>query len=101
MQTDLTVKLKAMLWDIPETNRLEIANEIIANPVEAFRKDDQLFMKALNSLQWYELIKLVKTQDLYLLLTEATIKKLFPAQRRLYYTNVKRLLSKYTLSTSG
>jgi hypothetical protein len=100
MQPDLTTKLKAMLWDIPETERLGIANRIIANPLDTFQKDEQLFLRALNSLNWYELTKLVKIQNLNLLLTDETIQKLFPVQRRIYYTNARRLLSKYALSDS-
>lgn len=101
MQVDLNVKLKAMLWDMPETRKMKIADEILANPVEMFRKDDQIFIKALNSLGWYELIKLVGKQNLLLLLTDSIIQKLFPVQRRTYYTNARRLLSKYAVPTSS
>lgn len=100
MQVDLHIKLKAMLWDIPETQRIKIAGEILSDPVEMFRNDDQIFIKALNSLKWYELIRLVGKQNLLLLLTDSTIQKLFPVQRRTYYTNARRLLSKYTVPTS-
>ncbi len=100
MQVDLNIKLKAMLWDIPEPRRLEIANKILSNPVEIFQNEDQLFIKALNSLKWYELIKLVGKHKLLTLLTDTTIQKLFPVQRRTYYTNARRLLSKYTVPTS-
>jgi hypothetical protein len=100
MQIDLHTKLKAMLWDIPEPRRLEIVTKILSNPVEAFRNDDQLFIKALNSLKWYELTKLVDKQNLLNLLTDNTIQKLFPVQRRTHYRNARRLLSKYTVPTS-
>ena len=100
MQVDLPTKLKAMLWDIPEPRRLEIINKILSNPVETFRKEDQLFIKALNSLKWYELTKLVDKQNLLAVLTDTTIQKLFPVQRRTYYTNARRLLSKYTVPAS-
>ena len=100
MQVDLNIKLKAMLWDIPEPRRLEIVNKILSNPVEIFHNEDQLFIKALNSLKWYELIKLVGKHNLLTLLTDTTIQKLFPVQRRTFYTNARRLLSKYTVSTS-
>jgi hypothetical protein len=95
MQVGLQTKLKAMLWDIPENKRLEITNKILSNPVESFRSDDQIFIKALNSLRWYDLIRLVCKQNLVGLLTDSTIQKLFPVQRRTYYTNARRLLSKY------
>lgn len=101
MADGLQSKLQAMLWDIPEAKRQEIASNILSNPVGAFQQDDQLFIKALNSLKWYELIKLVGQQNLLSLLTDSTIQKLFPTQRRTYYTNARRLLSKYTVPSSG
>lgn len=101
MQVDLHIKLKAMLWDIPEDQRLKMVKDMLSKPVETFQNNDQVFIRALNSLKWYELTKLVGKQNLMLLLTDATIQKLFPVQRRTYYTNARRLLSKYTLPTSG
>lgn len=100
MQADLQIKLKAMLWDMPENQRMKIVNEILSNPLEIFQNDDQVFIKALNSLKWYELIRLVGKQNLRLLLTDSTIQKLFPVQRRTYYTNARRLLSKYAVPSS-
>lgn len=94
------MKLNAMLWDMPETQRIKIASEILSNPVETFRNDDQIFIKALNSLKWYELTRLVGKQNLLTLLTDTTIQKLFPVQRRTYYKNARRLLSKYTVPAS-
>ena len=101
MQVDLQIKLKAMLWDIPEDQRMKMVKDMLSKPVETFQNNDQVFIRALNSLKWYELTRLVGTQNLMLLLTDATIQKLFPVQRRTYYTNARRLLSKYTLPTSG
>ena len=101
MQVDIQTKLKAMLWDTPETQRMKIANEILSNPVEMFLNNDLIFVKALNSLKWYELTRLVGKQNLLMLLTDHTIQKLFPVQRRTYYTNARRLLSKYAIPTSG
>lgn len=101
MQVDLPIKLKAMLWDMPENQRMKMVSEILSNPVEIFRNDDQILIKALNSLKWYELIRLVGKQNLPLLLTDSTIQKLFPVQRRNYYINARRLLSKYVIPTSG
>ena len=100
MQVDLHIKLKAMLWDIPEPKRLEIVNKILSNPFETFQNDDQLFIKALNSLKWYEIIKLLGEQNLLNLLTDSTIQKLFPVQRCTHYTNARQLLSKYALPAS-
>lgn len=101
MQVDLQTKLKAMLWDFPLTQRMKIVSNILSNPVETFQNDDQLFIKALNSLKWYELIKLLGKQNLLILLTDTTIQKLFPVQRRTHYNNARRLLSKYSVSPSG
>jgi hypothetical protein len=101
MQVTLEAKIIAMLWDIPESRRLEIAKQILTNASETFRNDDKLFTKALSSLKWYELTKLVGNENLHELLTEETILKLFPVQRRNYYTNARRLLSKYSLPTAG
>ena len=101
MQVGLQAKLKAMLWDIPENRRSELSNEILTNPVNVFQRDEQLLIKALNSLKWYELTKLVGKQNLVMLLTDSTIQKLFPVQRRTYYTNARRLLSKYSIPASG
>lgn len=99
MQVSLDTKITSMLWDIPENRRMEITQRIIQAPVETFRHDDQLFIKALGSLKWYELTRLVGKQNLLALLTDSTIQKLYPSQRRIYYNNARRLLSKYSVST--
>ena len=101
MHVSLNTKINAMLWDLPLSRRAQLTQNILDNPVEAFRLDDQLFIKALGSLKGYELIKLAGTQNLLALLTDSTIQKLFPVQRRIYYTNARRLLSKYTVPASG
>jgi ABC-type lipopolysaccharide export system ATPase subunit len=101
MHLDFHDKLIAMLWDIHPSRRKDIADAIMSNPVELFHNDDQLFIKALNSLKWHELIRLLGKENLLLLLTDSTIRKLFPVQRRTYYSNARRLLSKYTLPAAG
>jgi hypothetical protein len=101
MKLDLQTKLQAMLWDMPEEKRLDTTNRILSNPVETFSNNNQLLLKSLNSLQWYELINLLGKQNLLLLLTDHTIQKLFPVQRRIYYTHARRLLSKYAVPSSG
>lgn len=101
MQVGIVTKITSMLWDIPENRRTEITQRILQAPVETFRHDDQLFIKALGSLKWYELTRLVGKQNLLALLTDSTIQKLYPSQRRIYYNNARRLLSKYSVSTSG
>lgn len=100
MKAGLNAKINAMLWDIPKTRRTEITQRILQNPVETFGHNDQLFIKALGSLNWYELTRLIDKQNLLALLTDSTIQKLYPSQRQKYYNNARRLLSKYTVSTS-
>ena len=95
MQIGLNTKLKAMLWDMPEKRRLELSGEILNNPFLVFQRDEQLLIKALNSLKWHELTRLLGIQNLFKLLTDSTLRKLYPAQRRTYYANARRLLSKY------
>jgi len=90
-----------MLWDIPESNRSVLAEKILTDPIQVFQMDEELFIKALNSLNWYELTKLVNKQTLVSLLTDSTIRKIYPIQRRTYYINARRLLSKYSVSASG
>ena len=101
MKAGLHRKIKAMLWDIPESNRSVLAEKILTDPIQVFQMDEELFIKALNSLNWYELTKLVNKQTLVSLLTDSTIRKIYPIQRRTYYINARRLLSKYSVSASG
>ena len=101
MKVDLHTKIQAILWDIPVDSRLELSERILAHPVEVFSCDEHLFVEVLSSLSWYELTKLISMKDLLSLLTDSTIRKLFPKQRRTYYTNARRLLSKYSLPAAG
>jgi hypothetical protein len=50
MQDGLNNKLKAMLWDIPKNKRSELSDQILADPFHVFLNDEQLLLKALNSL---------------------------------------------------
>jgi hypothetical protein len=93
------LKLKAMLWDLPTEKRDTLVGEILSHPLLAFENNEQLFLRSLNSLTWYDLINLLGKEKLYELLKNETIDKLFPVQRRKFYHNAKRLLSKYALST--
>ena len=101
MKTDLHIKIQAMLWDRPLTKRLELTEKILADPLDFFHHDEHLFIEALNTFSWYELNKLITMQDLFNLLSDSTIKKLFPRQRRTYYLNARRLLSKYCIPAAG
>jgi hypothetical protein len=49
MAMELDIKLKAMLWDVPEDQRAEIVGKILSDPIDYFKKNDQVFIKALNS----------------------------------------------------
>jgi hypothetical protein len=92
-------KLNGMFWDLTPAAKKEAMEKIIKNPVTAFH-DKQVFMRALTTLSWYELVQLTGADNLLVLLDDTTISRLFPEGRRRYYTNAKRLLSKYTVSVS-
>jgi hypothetical protein len=94
-------KLKAMLWDLPQEQKDKLSGDLIARPLEVLSNNETLLLKALNTLSWFELIDLTGAEKLVKLLSDDTIKKLFPGSRREYYTNARRLLSKYSLSTAG
>jgi len=96
----MEIKLKGMLWDLPPAKSEKLLRQIMANPHKAFQ-DEQLFIRALNSLNWYDLIQLLGHTVLIQLLSENAISKLYPHQRQVYYRNAKRLLSKYSLSSAG
>jgi len=100
MNPQLETKLKGMLWDMSPGRREEIFRKIVSDPSGAF-SDDNILIKALNTLTWYELIELTGHEKLCSLLSEKVIQMLFPSQRRKFYSDAKRLLSKYSLSSSG
>jgi len=100
MDKSLEIKLKGMLWDLTSEKREVLFEQITQNPYKAFQ-DEQVLIRGLNSLNWYDLIQILGSDNLFLLLTENVISKLYPEQRRLYYKNAKELLSKYTISSSG
>ena len=97
MNKALEIKLKGMLWDLPVKKREKLFEQIVQDPYKAF-KDEEVLIRGLNSLNWYDLIGILGSDNLLLLLSESVISKLYPRQRRLFYTNAKELLSKYTLS---
>ena len=101
MESDLHKRIRGMLWDLPGSKREELAERIVNDAVTVFREDEQVFLKALNSLRWHELIRLTGKEALFSLLTDSTIRKLFPPERRKFYTNARRLLSKYCIPASG
>jgi hypothetical protein len=92
-------KLDGMFWDLAPAAKKEAVKKVAKDPVTAF-SNEQVFLRALNTLGWYELIKLIGSDNLLKLLNDTTISRLFPEGRRRYYTNAKKLLSKYTLSAS-
>ena len=57
MDKSLEIKLKGMLWDLPLEKRETLIKQILINPDKAFR-DEQLLIRGLNSLNWYDLIQL-------------------------------------------
>ncbi len=95
----LEIKLKGMLWDLPSDKANSLLEQILQNPQKAFQ-DQQLLIRGLNSLNWYDLIHLLGYNNLLQLLSETVISKLYPRQRQIYYKNAKELLSKYTVSSA-
>lgn len=91
-------KIDLMLWDFPIESRKAVSKKIKDNPVETILNDQQLMLRILNTMNWYDLIKIFGIKNLTLLLSDSNIQKLFPKQRQTYYQNARRLLSKYSLS---
>jgi hypothetical protein len=96
----LELKLKGMFWDLPPEKREILIKQVIQNPLKAFQ-DENVLIRGLNSLSWYDLIQILGHTNLFSLLSESSISKLYPIQRRTFYKNAKELLSKYTLSLTG
>ena len=100
MEKSLEIKLNGMLWDLPAEKRRVLIKQIMQNPYKAFQ-DEQILIRGLNSLNWYDLIEILGYNNLSLLLSESVISKLYPQQRQTYYKDAKELLSKYTIPYSG
>ncbi len=100
MNKHIETKLRGMLWDYPSVMRENIFCQIVSIPYEALQ-DEQLLLRTLNSLDWYDLIELLGPDALDGLLKDNIINKLYPVKRRDFYRNAKRLLSKYSLFTPG
>jgi hypothetical protein len=90
-----------LLWDRPYSERRELAEALEKDPVRMFNRHNDLFVKVLNTFSWYELVELLGMEKLHQMLTDDVISKVFPAKRREYYKNARRLLSKFSLSTAG
>ena len=90
-----------LLWDLPPGKRGALATALQEDPAGVLEENEALFVKALNSLTWYQIIRLFGPEKLEQLLTDDVIHKVFPEKRRQYYRNARRLLSKYALSSSG
>ncbi len=100
MQQPLENKIYGMFWDLPPAARQRAVDEFIKDPVKAF-SDEHILLRALNTLGWYELIRLSGgAANLMGFLDDKTINRLFPGSRKKYYYNAKRLLSKYIISAS-
>ena len=93
-------KIRAMFWDMPAEVRNDQISKTILDPIAAF-SDEQILSRALNMLDWYDLMDLVGAKRLSELLSDRTIQKLYPKGRRTYYKNARRLLSKYIISPAG
>ena len=101
MDKSLEIKLKGMLWDLPSDKSKKLLELILQNPQKAFQ-DQQLLIRGLNSLNWYDLIHLLGYNNLLQLLTESVISKLYPRQRQIFYKNAKELfmIALCTLTTT-
>jgi hypothetical protein len=93
-------KIRGMFWDMSPEIRDNLIHKIMLDPVEAFN-DEQILSRALNTLNWYDLVNLIGIKRLQELLNDRTIRQLFPKGRQKYYKNAKRLLSKYLISPAG
>jgi len=101
MQQTIESKLNGMFWDMSPVARHEALESIINDPVKAFN-DKQILLRVLNTLSWYELVKLAGgPENMVKLLDDTIIARLFPETRREYYRNARRLLSKYIISVIG
>lgn len=90
-----------MFWDLPSSARKKAVESVINDPLKAFN-DERILLKALSTFSWYELIQLAGGPAyLARLLDDKIIARLFPESRRKYYTDGKRLLSKYIISPAG
>ena len=93
-------KIDALFWDLKPVIKKRLLADIHQDPLSAL-KDETVLLRLLETLNWYELISLVGARNLYNLLSDSTLSRLFPPARRVYYSNGKRLLSKYIISLSG
>lgn len=100
MTNSLEYKISGLFWDLAPGKKKELLDKIYLDPSVALT-DETIALRLLESLNWYELIGLIGAEKLYGILTDTTINRLFPPARRIYYSNAKRLLSKYIISPAG
>lgn len=90
-----------ILWDLPLPDRKEISKALEDDAAGYLIQNKTLLVKSLHSLTWYELIELFGHQKLYEILSDELIQNIHPPKKRVWLSNARRLLSKYTLSSSG
>ena len=100
MNKDLATSIQAMFWDMPIEKRKDAIRSILENPKQIVR-DERMLTRALGSLSWYELVSLLGCDELQRALSDQALSRLFPPQRRKYYTHARHLLSKYALPSAG
>lgn len=100
MTESLEQKINALFWDLAPGKKIELLHKIHLDPAAAL-KDETITLRLLETLNWYELIQLIGVENLYKILDDNNINRLFPPSRRIYYSNAKRLLSKYIISPAG
>jgi hypothetical protein len=91
------IKLQSVFWDVPEEFRTKYVKTLLEKNEEILY-NEQVILRLLNSLSWYELISLIGFDNLKRIVNSTVIKKLFPESRRNFYIDAQRLLSKYTVS---
>jgi hypothetical protein len=81
---NLKEKVNSMLWDYPLDKRVQIIEQIFNNSKVAF-ENKELALRAINSLTWYELLEILSIQEIYELLDDRILNRLFPKSRKNFY----------------
>ncbi len=96
---DIEYKIKNLFWDLSSEEREIEAKNIIQNPF-FISQNKALKIRVLTGLNWFDLTKLFTLSEIYQLLSDDVLNSLFPKSLRNYYSDAKRLLSKYIISSS-
>lgn len=94
---ELLKKVSNLFWELPPEIKEHYVEIILSDPKESLI-DKSLFLKVLSGLDWFDLNKLLTNSELYDLLTDDLLNRIFPFSLQNYYKDAKRLLQKYSLS---